>query len=56
MNAEMASTPTPGRETTAECVKRPYRSPELVELGDVAELTQASPGGVYVDDGTTYQS
>jgi len=29
----------------SDSVKKPYQAPELVVMGDAAEMTQATPGG-----------
>lgn len=40
----MSTQKQPTVRKTGDSVKKPYRAPELAELGTVVELTQNSPG------------
>jgi hypothetical protein len=37
-------------------IKRPYRAPELRDLGRLAELTLANAGAPLINDGVGYHS
>jgi hypothetical protein len=43
-------------EITADPPKRPYQTPELRDLGTIAEATQANTPGPGAFDGSTYGS
>ena len=43
-------------EITADPPKRPYQTPELRELGSIAEVTQTNPPASGPFDGSTYGS